>query len=74
MSHAILAIAVSKPPAQPEDRVGKEKRQGNIAGHRRDIFRLESSAVIQSDGGASGQDFSLPFPDIAAFRAEIRAD
>ena len=27
-----------------------------------------------SDDSSSGQAFSLPFPDIAGFRAEIRAD
>ena len=35
---------------------------------------MKSSAVILSDDSVSGQDFSLPFPDIAAFRAEIRTD
>ena len=35
---------------------------------------LKSSAVIQSDGGASGQDFSLPVCYIVFFRAELRTD
>ena len=64
---------VRKLLALPENRLGKEKRQGSIAGHRRDRFRLKSSAVIQSDGGASGQDFSLPVCYIVFFSAEFRA-